>query len=262
MINKFNLYHFVTPRPWPILRSFQVQSLIVRSIALIAKKCNKAWILLNLSIITLISASWWKNTVKEANKEGLHTKKIVNGIKIGILLFITSEVLFFTSFFWSYFHRGSRPNVEIGQRWPPKWVESFNPMNVPLLNTLILVRSGFSVTMAHHLILEKKLKKAKIIMLTTCLLGLYFTLLQKIEYEQAEFSITDSSYGTIFFMATGFHGIHVIIGTSFLIVNYIIIKKILIRSSHHIGFELSAWYWHFVDIVWLILYLSVYWWGK
>lgn len=262
MINKFNIFHIVTQRPWPILSSLQTQAIIMSIVSLLAKKNPKLVLNINFVTITLIASMWWKNTLIEAGKEGIHLKRVTKRIKIRILIFITSEVLFFSRFFWAYFHAGTRPNVEIGQIWPPMAIESFNPINVPLLNTIILVRSGFSVTWAHHLIIEKSIIKRGKILIWTCILGVYFTILQKIEYDQSGFSINDSAYGTIFFMATGFHGIHVIIGTTFLLVNFLNIKKLYIRWNHHIGFELAAWYWHFVDVVWLILYLSIYWWGK
>jgi len=210
----------------------------------------------------LIPTIWWKNTIIEAKREGIHIKKTIRRIKIRIIMFIVSEIMFFSSFFWAYFHRGISPRVEIGQIWPPNQVEAFNPINVPLLNTAILVRSGFSITWSHHLILEKNLNKAKNRLLVTCLLGVYFSVLQKIEYNQAQFSLSDSSYGTIFFIGTGFHGAHVLIGTTFLVINLLILKNKNLSRKHHIGFEIAAWYWHFVDVVWLFLYLSIYWWGK
>lgn len=220
-------------------------------------KINNITILIILIIIPLY---WWKNIIKETNKEGIHFKKIIKGLKIGIILFIISEIMFFLSFFWAYFHIRIRPNIEIGQLWPPIEIKSFNPTNVPLLNTIILIRSGFSITWSHHLILENKIKKAYITLKITFMLGAYFSILQIIEYYQAEFSLNDSFYGTIFFIATGFHGIHVLIGSTFILINIIIIKKKYLTKNHHIGFEISAWYWHFVDIIWLFLYLAVYWW--
>lgn len=261
MIGKFNKYHIVTNRPWPVLSSFQIQSLIVTIISLIAKKNRKNAIAINFLFTSLIASLWWKNTITEAGKEGIHIKNTKKRIKIRMLLFISSEVLFFSRFFWAYFHAGTSPNIEIGQIWPPHKIESFNPINVPLLNTIILIRSGFSITWAHHEILEKSFLKGKKILFITCALGVYFTILQKIEYDQSRFCLNDSSYGTIFFIATGFHGIHVLIGTTFLIVNFMFMQIILLRNSQHVGFELAAWYWHFVDVVWLILYLSIYWWG-
>ena len=262
MIEKFNTYHMVTNRPWPTLSSFQAQRFIVSIISILRKKRTKTNVTINLIIIRYLALLWWKNTLTEANKEGLHLNATKKSIKIRIILFISSEILFFSRFFWAYFHAGTRPNVEIGQIWPPNNVESFNPINVPLLNTIILISSGFSITWAHHAILEKNFLKGKNILIITFILGLYFSVLQKIEYDQAQFCINDSTYGTIFFIATGFHGIHVIIGRTFLIVNYFFLKNMLIRNSHHIGLEIAAWYWHFVDIVWLGLYLSIYWWGK
>jgi len=181
-------------------------------------------------------------------------------LKLGIILFITSEVFFFVSFFWGYFHRRLSPNIDIGQIWPPYFINSFNPINVPLLNTIILLSSGVSVTWSHHAILKNQMKKANFSLLLTVLLGLYFSLLQGIEYFQAEFCIRDSIYGSRFFIATGFHGLHVIIGSTFLLICYIRIKNFEFSSNHLIGFEAAAWYWHFVDIVWIFLYISIYWW--
>lgn len=262
MIKKFNDFHIVSKSPWPVLASTQAQRITITIIRTLAKKSSKWTSVLNLLVTIIIALLWWKDTSSEAREEGAHLKKTIKRIKISIIIFIASEVLFFSRFFWAYFHSGRRPNVEIGQTWPPKQIESFNPINVPLLNTIILVRSGFSITWSHHMVTEKKINKGKNLLLLTCLLGLYFTILQKIEYDQSQFCINDSTYGTTFFVATGFHGIHVMLGTIFLLVNFVYIKKISISENHHIGFELAAWYWHFVDVVWLILYLSIYWWGK
>lgn len=262
MIKKFNSFHIVTLSPWPLIASIQISRLIIivtfnNNNQIKTNNINLIEIVITFTIPTL----WWKNTIKENNKEGTHHNKIIKGIKIGIIIFIISEVIFFISFFWAYFHSRTRPNIEIGQIWPPLSIKSFNPINVPLLNTVILIRSGFSITWSHHLILEKKINKSLKALKITLTIGVYFSLLQIIEYIQSEFSINDSSYGNIFFIATGFHGIHVLIGSTFILINIINIKKIFITNKQHIGFELSAWYWHFVDIVWLFLYLSIYWWG-
>lgn len=261
MIRKFNIFHIVTISPWPLLASLQIcNTIIIVSYNNYIRKTNSIN-LLNGITTCLIPTLWWKNTIKEANKEGTHLEKVREGIKIGIILFISSEVIFFLRFFWAYFHRRISPNIEIGQIWPPLEIKSFNPINVPLLNTIILVRSGFSITWSHHLLLEKKLEKSKKALLITLILGIYFSILQSIEYQQSEFSLNDSSYGTIFFIATGFHGIHVLIGSTFILVNILNIKIIYFTKNHHIGFEIAAWYWHFVDVIWLFLYLSIYWWG-
>lgn len=262
MINKLNTFHLVSLRPWPILSSNQIYRVITTIVFSLSIKPNK-YINIILTLTLLINPIiWWKNIIKETVKEGIHLKKTQKRIKIGIMLFILSEILFFFSFFWSYFHRIIRPNTEIGQIWPPIKIKAFNPVNVPLLNTIILIRSGFSITWSHHEILKNNLKKCKKSILITLALGAYFTTLQAIEYKQAEFSINDSSYGTVFFISTGFHGAHVLIGSIFIIVNIFLINKILLNKKTHKGFEIAAWYWHFVDVVWLFLYISIYWWGK
>lgn len=262
MIKKFHIFHIITPSPWPLIASTQIINMVSLIASRFSVKTSKVIHLINIITTSIISSIWWNNTIKESNKEGSHPQPVTTGLKLGILLFITSEVLFFLSFFWAYFHISLSPNIELGQIWPPILIKSFNPTNVPLLNTIILIRSGVSVTWSHHSLLKSNLNNAKKSLMVTCLLGVYFSILQAIEYSQAEFSINDSSYGSIFFMATGFHGIHVIIGTTFLSVNLLYINKIQIRMNHHIGFEMAAWYWHFVDVVWLFLYISVYWWGK
>jgi cytochrome c oxidase subunit 3 len=183
---------------------------------------------------------WWKDVIKEAKKEGNHQKIVIKGLKIGIILFITSEVMFFLSFFWTYFHEGISPSIEIGQMWPPTHVKRFNPTNVPLLSTLILISSGVSITWSHHSLLKNNKKMALKRLTTTCLLGAYFSFLQAIEYIQAEFNINDSRYGSIFFLATGFHGIHVIIGTTFLMTTLTLMLSNSVSVYHHRSFEIAA----------------------
>ena len=168
---------------------------------------------------------------------------------------------FFLRFFWAFFHRRLAVNVELGGSWPPMGILAFSPFGVPLLNTVILLSSGITVTWAHHALISNNHSQAQLALLITVILGIYFTLLQGIEYLEARFTFADSVYGSTFFLATGFHGLHVIIGTLFLLV-------CLIRSSinsfnylHHFGFEAAAWYWHFVDVVWLFLFIIIYWWG-
>lgn len=182
-------------------------------------------------------------------------------IKLGIILFIVSEILFFFSFFWSFFHLRLTQLIELGINWPPSGILTFNPFIIPLLNTIILLTSGISITWAHHRLLNNYFKQFIISLIITIILGVYFSILQIYEYYEAPFNISDSSYGSIFFIATGFHGLHVIIGTTFLIICYLRNKFIHFSSNHHFGFEAAAWYWHFVDIVWLFLFIVVYWWN-
>jgi len=166
--------------------------------------------------------------------------QVITSLKIGIILFITSEVMFFLSFFWAFFHRRVSPNVELGQIWPPQSISPFNPLNIPLLNTLILVSSGISITWSHHLILNRNFKLRKLSLIITFILGIYFTLLQGFEYMEASFTIADSSYGSTFFVATGFHGLHVLIGSTFLVITYIRLSNLSFSKDHLIGFELAA----------------------
>jgi len=249
MKNKFHPFHIVNISPWPIIRAI-IAFCIVSTISVKLNSTINQTMLLIFILLILIAFFWWKDVTRESTTQGFHQNIVNLGLKIGIILFIISEILFFISFFWAYFHSRIRPNIEIGQNWPPSLIKTFNPINVPLLNTIILVRSGISVTWSHHAILLN-LKSKSIIRLTiTCILGIYFTILQAIEYIQAEFSISDSSYGSTFFIATGFHGIHVIIGSTFLLVSLIRLRHINNTSNHINGFEIAAWYWHFVDVVW------------
>lgn len=205
--------------------------------------------------------NWVTDTISERLYQGNHTSIIVRLIKKGIILFILSEVIFFFSFFWTFFHSSLNPAVDLGYVWPPSGITPINPFLVPFLNTLILVSSGVRVTFSHHSMLNHNKDKNLIWLTITVILGLYFTFLQYEEYLTASFSIMDSVYGSIFFMATGFHGLHVIIGSLFLLVRLIRLYFNQFSSFHHVGFETACWYWHFVDLVWLFLFIFIYWWA-
>lgn len=253
-------YHLVDRSPWPFFGSLRAL-IVVSGLLKWFHFHNKDLLLLGLLCISLTAFQWWRDIVRERTYLGLHTRIVVNGLRWGIILFIISEVFFFFSFFWAFFHRRLSPSVEIGSIWPPKGITPFNPFQIPLLNTLILLSSGAAVTWRHHSILNSNYNQALQSLFLTCVLGLYFTALQAYEYWEAPFTIADSVYGSIFFVATGFHGLHVIIGTTFLIVCLIRLYLHHFSSKHHFGFEAAAWYWHFVDVVWLFLYVFVYWWG-
>nr|QTF76094.1 cytochrome c oxidase subunit 3 [Rhipiphorothrips cruentatus] len=256
----FHPFHLVSVSPWPILGALSVFNLTFSTANLFNYYNQSQMILLSTLTTLMIMFQWWRDVIRESTFEGSHTKEVFQGMKIGMILFITSEVFFFISFFWAFFHSSLSPDIFIGVSWPPKGILSFNPMGIPLLNTLILISSGISVTFSHHsLILNKKTQMESSLFLT-CLLGLYFLSLQLLEYKTSSFSISDSIYGTIFFMATGFHGLHVLIGTLFLLICFKRSLNSQFSSMHHFGFEAAAWYWHFVDVVWLYLYLFVYWW--
>lgn len=215
-----------------------------------------------LLLIILCVYQWWRDVIRERVYQGFHTNMVVKGLKLGILLFIISEVFFFIRIFWCYLHIFLSPSVEIGGIWPPNNINSFNPYRIPLLNTLILLSSGVSITLCHYSILNKKNKVRFNRLLLTIVLGLVFSIFQYKEYNEGSFTIADSVYGSIFYISTGFHGLHVIIGTIFLFVNLLRIYLNNFSSSHHFGFEAAAWYWHFVDVVWLFLYLLIYFWSS
>lgn len=262
MIN-FNLhtFHLVEERPWPLSRSIRA---FFTTLGLVEwfNLLNPTLLIIGLLRITLSMAQWWRDVRREGNSQGHHPDKVEYGLRWGIVLFIVSEVLFFFSFFWAFFHRRLSPTLELGLIWPPIDVKVFNPFRVPLLNTAILLASGVTVTWAHHSLIAGYHTEAWNGLALTVCLGFYFTLIQLYEYIEASFSISDSVYGSRFFVATGFHGLHVIIGSSFLIVTLLRLSQFCFSPNHHFGFEAAAWYWHFVDVVWLFLYVSIYWWGR
>nr|WRQ18269.1 cytochrome c oxidase subunit 3 [Onukigallia onukii] len=254
-------FHLVDKSPWPITGSLGIMTMtsgMVMWFHLLSPILMEVGMV--ISILTMIQ--WWRDVVRESTFQGLHTKKVIQSMKIGMIMFILSEILFFTSFFWAFLHSSLSPTMEIGMMWPPLGIKPFNPMNIPMLNTMILLSSGVSMTWAHNSIIKKNYTQTLQSMFITITLGLYFSLLQLYEYIESSFSISDSIYGSTFFMSTGFHGIHVIIGTMFIVISMMRIKNLHMSNNHHVGFEASAWYWHFVDVVWLFLYLLVYWWGK
>ena len=259
--NKNHPYHLVDYRPWPLTASIGGLAL-TSGIVIWFHKNEKYLIIIGIIIIIITIIQWWRDIIRESTYQGNHTTKVIRGLKLGIILFIVSEVFFFLSFFWRFFHRRLAPTVEIGITWPPKGIEVFNPIEIPLLNTIILLCSGITVTWAHHRIINGKHSETTKRLTITVILGVYFTILQGYEYIEARFCIRDSVYGSCFYIATGFHGLHVIIGTIFLAICLIRHIKFHFSKNHHFGFEAAAWYWHFVDVVWLFLYISIYWWGR
>jgi len=205
---------------------------------------------------------WWRDIVREGTMEGQHTSMVQLGRRSGMLLFIVSEVRFFFAFFWAFFWAALAPTPEIGSVWPPRGIEVLNAWEVPFLNTLILLTSGASVTWAHHGRVSGNREEAVKALRRTVGLAVAFTGLQGFEYVNASFTISDSVYGSSFYMATGFHGFHVCIGTRFLRVCLVRVYKHQRTKEHHFGFEAAAWYWHFVDVVWLFLFVAVYCWGN
>nr|QCI56374.1 cytochrome c oxidase subunit III [Stegobium paniceum] len=259
--HKNHPFHLVDYSPWPILGAFSVLILMVGFIKWF-HYFNYEMFLMSIMIVIMIMYQWWRDIVREGTFQGLHSYIVTMGLRWGMILFIISEIFFFISFFWGFFHSSLSPSIDIGMNWPPLGIQTFNPIEIPLLNTIILLSSGLSVTWTHHSLMENNYSQALQGLLITIILGIYFTILQAYEYMEASFTIADSVYGSSFFMATGFHGLHVIIGTTFLAMCLIRHMKNHFSQVHHFGFEAAAWYWHFVDVVWLFLYISIYWWGK
>nr|UCC45979.1 cytochrome c oxidase subunit III [Eumenotes sp. HEM140] len=254
-------YHLVDPSPWPLTASIGIMTMTSGMVMWFHKhEMYTLWMGLGITLITMMQ--WWRDVTRESTYQGKHSTQVVKGLKLGMILFIISEVMFFISFFWGFFHSSLAPTVEIGMMWPPQGIKTFNPMEIPLLNTMILLCSGITVTWAHHSIMNNNYLQTLISLIMTVCLGMYFTILQAYEYWESSFCISDSIYGSTFFMATGFHGIHVIIGTTFLLTCLMRHMAKHFSSHHHLGFETAAWYWHFVDVIWLFLYISIYWWGS
>nr|WGO57930.1 cytochrome c oxidase subunit III [Episymploce sundaica] len=254
-------FHLVDQSPWPLTGAIGAMIMMTGLIKWF-HQFNNELMLIGMLILILTMIQWWRDIVREGTYQGLHTKFVTKGLRWGMILFIISEVFFFISFFWAFFHSSLSPTIELGSLWPPMGILPFNPLQIPLLNTAILLASGVTVTWAHHGLLEDNYNQSLQGLFFTVTLGIYFTILQAYEYVEAPFTIADSVYGSSFFMATGFHGLHVIIGTTFLLTCLLRHLSLHFSSGHHFGFEAAAWYWHFVDVVWLFLYVSIYWWGS
>ena len=259
----FHKYHIVDQSPWPLISSLSAM-LLLGGGAFYMHGYQRGFLIMLLGLLCVLVSMyvWWRDIVREGTFQGMHTRPVQIGLRLGVVIFIISEVMFFTAFFWGYFHSSLAPTLEIGSVWPPVGVEPFNPYGVPLLNTYILVLSGVTVTYAHHFLMVGNYEKMSEGFIFTIILAVIFTLLQFLEYVEAPFNISDSVYGTTFFMATGFHGFHVIIGTIFLTVCLFRLYFNHFTREHHFGFEAAAWYWHFVDVVWLFLFITVYVWGS
>nr|YP_010726196.1 cytochrome c oxidase subunit III [Neodiprion huizeensis]WDY84632.1 cytochrome c oxidase subunit III [Neodiprion huizeensis] len=253
-------FHLVNNSPWPLLSSLSVMIMLMGYIKWFNFKSINMFIL-GILITMLIMYQWWRDVIRESTFQGLHTSNVTKGLKLGMILFIISEMFFFLSFFWAFFHNSLSPSIEIGSIWPPKNISPFNPYEIPLLNTIILISSGATITWAHHSLMNNLKKETLKALMMTIMMGITFSILQWYEYKEAPFSMADSIYGSTFFITTGFHGIHVLIGSIFIMINLIRINKNHLSSNHHMGFEAASWYWHFVDVIWLFLYISMYWWS-
>jgi cytochrome c oxidase subunit 3 len=268
-------YHLVNPSPWPLVGA--IATLVLALGAVIFMKGifglpkGFPWVLVaGFTLVAYTMIGWWRDVIKES-RAGDHTPVVQIGLRYGMVLFIASEVMFFVAWFWAFFEmaifhwrRAASPIEDVAhawQSWPPVGIETFDPFHVPLINTMVLLLSGTTVTWAHHALQQGDRDGAKLGLLLTVLLGMSFTALQVYEYASAGFGFggaTVGLYGSTFFMATGFHGAHVVIGTIFLAVCLLRLLAGGFTPQKHFGFEAAAWYWHFVDVVWLFLFSFVY----
>jgi len=287
-------YHLVNPSPWPLVSSIAVTIMMIGAVvwmkglvgsdakgvaAALLAKGDKALFFAGLAGVLVSMFGWWSDVVKES-RAGDHTPVVQIGLRYGMVLFIASEVMFFVAFFWMFFEmslfHGAREHIpevslwadtaKAWSAWPPKGVETLDAWQLPLLNTVILLLSGTTVTWAHHALQAGDRQATKIGLAITVALGILFTGVQAYEYHhilhEAVFfndaAVNSTLYGSIFFMATGFHGFHVLIGTIFLAVCLLRLMAGQMSPEKHFGFEAAAWYWHFVDVVWLFLFAFVY----
>lgn len=257
-------YHLVRPSVWPLMCSFAAGLLAVLMVMFMH---NVEWHgvqfgvwapVIGLAIVVALMVLWWRDVIFEAVTEKAHTEVAKVGFRFGMLLFIASEVMFFVAFFWGFIGAGLYP---AGGAWPPAGIHTINPFDLPLLMTMILLLSGCTVTWAHHEIIEGNTKQAVRALAVTVALGVFFMCFQAYEYAHAPFGFKDGIFPSAFFMATGFHGFHVFVGTVFLAVCLFRTAKGHFTPQSHFGFEAAAWYWHFVDVVWLFLFIAVYYWG-
>jgi cytochrome c oxidase subunit 3 len=255
-------YHLVDPSPWPIIGAVSA-GVLTTGMVMFMHHVGPWEVLLPLGVVGVLATMfmWFRDVIDEGTYKGFHTPIVQIGLRYGMALFIASEVMFFSAFFWAYFNASLFPTDAIGNVWPPKNILTFDPLSLPLLNTLILLTSGVTVTWAHHALREGDRQGMLQGLALTILLGLSFTCVQAFEYSHAAFHFSGGIYPSTFFMATGFHGFHVIIGTTFLIVCFFRAKAGHFKPEHHFGFEAAAWYWHFVDVVWLFLFTCIYFFG-
>ncbi|UJQ95852.1 cytochrome c oxidase subunit 3 [Mariluticola halotolerans] len=261
-------YHLVNPSPWPALGG--LAAFIIAVGGILWMRDVTPWVFwAGLIAVLYTMYAWWADVIREANA-GDHTPVVQIHHRYGMILFIVSEIMFFVAWFWAYFDGFFRVDdieqfarvAATGGVWPPVGIEVFDPWHLPIFNTLILLTSGTTITWAHHALLHDDREGLKWGLILTVALGALFTVVQAIEYASAGFSFSGNIYGATFFMATGFHGFHVLVGTIFLIVCLLRALAGQFDAKNHLGFEFAAWYWHFVDVVWLFLFASIYVWGS
>lgn len=256
-------FHILLPSPWPLLLSLSILLLVFGLVLWMNLINNGGYYLLGSLVLVLLVAYLWVNDIiEEATCGGYHSTIVKLSIRNGFQLFVISEVMLFLAFFWAFFHSALCPSNLIGSIYPPKGIIYISPWGLPLLNTMLLIVSGFAVTWAHRCICVNYFKEAIDSFLITILLGMVFMFIQAYEYYEAAFDISDGIYGSVFYFLTGLHGMHVFVGILCLIFSFIRLVNRHFLRNHYLGFVLASWYWHFVDIVWIALFLIVYVWGN
>jgi cytochrome c oxidase subunit 3 len=257
-------YHLVDPSPWPFTGAISAFFMTVGlALWMHAAPLGMPLALLGVAGVVATMVLWWRDVLRES-RGGSHTAPVNTGLRIGVVLFIVSEVCFFVAFFWAYFWGALVPPETVAAAWPPEGIHPVPVFGIPLLNTLLLLLSGTTLTWAHHEVRQGNNQVAFQALLLTVALGAVFLGFQVYEYvEIIHYGLTLQSgvYGSTFFMATGFHGFHVFVGAVFLIVCTFRAAQLSMTAEKHVGFEAAAWYWHFVDVVWLFLFVCVYMWG-
>jgi cytochrome c oxidase subunit 3 len=260
--NEQHPFHMVNPSPWPLFTAFSLLNLALGFLSYFHYFKGGAYhFFLSFLIVCFYLFCWFSDIVTESTFQGHHTFKVQKGIRLGMALFIVSEVMFFFSFFWAFFHCTLSPSVGIGCQWPPQGISVIDPWGLPLWNTVILLSSGVTITCAHRAIISGVRSATTNSLCVTISYGILFTFVQAYEYNVAPFSINDGIFGSLFYMLTGFHGFHVLVGSIFLIVCFIRQVNYHFTRRQHVGLECAIWYWHFVDVVWLFLFFVVYIWG-
>ena len=262
-------YHLVNPSIWPLVTSFSLLAMVIGAALTLHKEpFGHPIMFAGLGLTILFSILWWRDVIKEGVRDRAHTHEVARGLRSGMALFIVSEIMFFFAFFWAFFDSAAFPKLPLEDvwaiaegPWPPEGIFPFDPWDLPFINTLILLLSGSTVTWAHYALVHGDTKGVKQGLWCTVILGVFFSLLQAYEYSHAAFGLSDTVYASTFYLATGFHGLHVMIGTAFLAVMLRRAYTGTLETKRHLGFEFAAWYWHFVDVVWLFLFVSIYWWG-
>jgi len=253
----------VDPSPWPLALAIG-GFFLTSGLAFYMHRISFGFIIFISGFFLLLFTAfcWLRDVSTEASFYGYHTKVVRIGLKLGFLLFIASEVMLFFGFFWAFFHSALCPSIELGAKWPPVGINIINIYNYPLFNTFLLIISGFSVTWVHRGIALGSFIETIDSFIITIILGLLFIILQTYEYYEAAFNISDSVYSSTFYMLTGLHGMHVIVGVLFLTVCFVRLLLNHFMVNHYLGLVFAIWYWHFVDIVWICLFLTLYGWGS